>query len=251
MTKHAHSVSPETIWTSLRAEAQLIKAKEPALAAFVQSSILAEKSFLPSLARILSAKLASAEVPAKALHETFTAIYKSAAGLEQAAQHDLIATRQNDPAAHDFITPFLFFKGFQALQSHRLAHNLWRQDRRHLALHLQSRISEHFGVDIHPAAVVGHGVMMDHATGIVIGETAVVENDVLFWHGVTLGGVSLEVGDRHPKIRQGVHLGAGSTMLGPVEIGAGARVAAGSVVLENVPAGVTVAGVPARVVSKK
>jgi len=248
MTKHAHSTSPETIWPAICAEARRIKTEEPALAAFVQSNILAEQSILPSLAKILSVKLASVEITAKSLHEIFAAIYQATPGLEQAAQHDLIAARQNDPAAHDFITPFLFFKGFQALQSYRLAHSLWRQERRHLALHLQSRMSEHFGVDIHPAAIIGHGVMMDHATGIVVGETAVVENDVLFWHGVTLGGVSLETGDRHPKIKKGVHLGAGSTILGPVEVGAGSRVAAGSVVVENVPAGVTVAGVPARVV---
>lgn len=249
MTKHAHSIPPETIWPGIFTEAQAITAKEPALTAFVRNSILSE-GMLPSLAKILSVKLASVEIPAKSLHEIFTAIYQSAPGLEQAALHDLIATKHNDPAAHDFITPFLFFKGFQTLQSYRLAHNLWKQGRQHIALHLQSRISELFGVDIHPAAVIGHGVMMDHATGIVIGETALVENDVLFWHGVTLGGTSLNGGDRHPKIRQGVHLGAGATLLGPVEVGAGSRVGAGSVVVENVPAGVTVVGIPARVVSR-
>lgn len=249
MTKHVHSIPPETIWPAIRAEAQVIKKKEPALAAFVQGSILPE-GMLPSLAKILSVKLASVEISAKSLYDVFTAIYQTAPGLEQAALHDLIATKHNDPAAHDFITPFLFFKGFQTLQSYRLAHNLWRQGRTHIALHLQSRISELFGVDIHPAAVVGHGVMMDHATGIVIGETALVENDVLFWHGVTLGGTSLNGGDRHPKVRQGVHLGAGATLLGPVEVGADSRVGAGSVVVENVPAGVTVVGIPARVVSR-
>jgi len=250
MTKHAHSIPPETIWPAICTEAKRIKTEEPALAAFVQGNILAEISLLPALAKILSVKLASVEITAKSLHEIFVAIYRDASGLEQAAQHDLIAAKQNDPAAYDFLTPFLFFKGFQALQSYRLANILWKQGRRHLALHLQSRMSEHFGVDIHPAAVIGHGVMMDHATGIVIGETAVVENDVLFWHGVTLGGKSTNGGDRHPKIRQGVHLGAGSTILGPIEVGAGSRVAAGSVVVENVAAGVTVAGVPAKVVSK-
>ncbi len=251
MTKHAHSVQPEAIWSSILAEAQVIKTKESALAAFVQGNILSEESILPSLAKILSGKLASADVPAKSLHGIFTDIYKAAPGLEAAAQHDLISAMRNDPAASDFITPFLFFKGFQALQSYRLAHSLWGQGRHHLALHLQSRVSELFGVDIHPAAVIGHGVMMDHATGIVIGETAVVENDVLFWHGVTLGGKTTNGGDRHPKIRQGgVHLGASSTILGPVEIGANSRVAPGSVVVDNVPPNVTVAGVPARVVSK-
>jgi serine O-acetyltransferase len=250
MTKHAHSVEHETIWPGIVADAQALKANEPALADFVQGNILALESLLPALAKILSAKLASSEVPVKALHDIFMEVYKGMPALEEPALYDLAATKQHDPAAHDFLTPFLFFKGFHSLQAYRVSHTLWKQGRRHLALHLQSRISELFGVDIHPAAVIGHGVMMDHATGIVIGETAVVENDVLFWHGVTLGGKTLNSGDRHPKIRKGVQLGAGSTMLGPVEVGAGSRVAAGSVVLENVPAGVTVAGIPARVVSK-
>ncbi|MBI3441522.1 MAG: serine O-acetyltransferase, partial [Proteobacteria bacterium] len=156
----------------------------------------------------------------------------------------------HDPAAHDVLTPFLFFKGFHALQSYRVAHWLWGQKRNHLALYLQNRISDLFSVDVHPAAKIGSGVMMDHATGIVIGETAVVEDDVLFWHGVTLGSKTMIGGDRHPKVRKGAHLGANSTILGLIEIGAGARVAAGSTVIGNVPAGVTVAGIPAQIVSK-
>lgn len=250
MTTHAHSAAPETIWPAIFAEAQQLQAKESALSVFVQSNILAGRSLLPSLAKILSTKLATAEVPVKVLYEVFTEVYPTAPALEEAALHDLSAIRQNDPAARDFISPFLFFKGFHALQAYRLSHILWKQGRQHLALHLQSRISELFGVDIHPAAVIGHGVMMDHATGIVIGETAVVENDVLFWHGVTLGGRVLLGEDRHPKIKQGVYLGAGATILGPVVVGTSSRVAAGSVVLEDVPPGVTVAGIPAKVVNK-
>ena len=248
MTTHAHSIAQETIWSTIYAEAEQLKAKEPALADLVQGSILAEKNLLASLAKILSAKLATTEVPANLLHEAFTEVYRDNPKLQETTFHDLAAIWENDPAAHDFITPFLFFKGFHSLQTYRVGHILWKHGRRHLALHLQSRVSELFGVDIHPAAVIGHGVMMDHATGIVVGETASVDNDVLFWHGVTLGGRSLESKDRHPKVKKGVHLGAGSTLLGPIIIGPGARVAAGSVVLEDVPAGVTVAGIPARVV---
>jgi len=250
MTKHAYSVSLPTIWPGVRAEAQFIKTKEPTLATFVQNNILLEENILSSLSRILSNKLASTEVPSKSLHGVFMTVYQAAPRLEESAQRDLVSAMQNDPAAHDFITPFLFFKGYHALQAYRLAHYLWQQGRQHFAVHLQNRISEQFGVDIHPAAVIGHGVMMDHATGIVIGETAVVENDVLLWHGVTLGSKSLTGGDRHPKIRKGAQLGAGSSILGAIEVGADARVAAGSVVLDDVPAGVTVAGIPAKIVSK-
>jgi len=248
MTTHAHSLEPKAIWPALFAEAQQVHAREPTLSALIQNNILAEKSSLAALAKILSSKLSCGVIAAEGLHELFDEIYRAVPALEEAMLHDLISIRKNDPASHDFITPFLFFKGFHALQSYRFAHILWKQGRKHLALHLQSRISELFGVDIHPAAVIGHGVMMDHATGIVIGETAVVDNDVLFWHGVTLGGKTLDAVDRHPKIRQGVHLGAGATILGPIVIGAESRVAAGSVVVEDVPAGVTVAGVPAKVV---
>jgi serine O-acetyltransferase len=216
----------------------------------VQNSILGVETIMASLARILSAKLATPDVPAKSLNGIFMSVYQTTPNLEPAAQHDLISVMQNDPAAHDFITPFLFFKGYHALQGYRIANFLWHQGRQHMALYLQNRISELLDVDIHPAATIGHGVMLDHATGIVIGETAVVENDVLMWHGVTLGGRTINGGDRHPKVRQGAQLGSGAGIFGPVEIGAGARVAAGSVVLENVPANVTVAGVPAKVVGE-
>jgi serine O-acetyltransferase len=244
------SLTPAMIWPRLRAEAETVRKKEHVLAALVENNVLSETGFLAALGRMLAGKLASADVSADALRTTFTTVYQAAPALEASAQYDLISVMAHDPAAHDLLTPFLFFKGFHALQSYRIAHWLWHHDRQHLALYLQNRISCLFGVDIHPAARIGHGVMMDHATGIVVGETAVVENDVLFWHGVTLGGKTLTGGDRHPKIRKGVHLGAGSTVLGPIEVGAGAQVAAGSVVLENVPAGVTVAGIPAKVVSK-
>jgi serine O-acetyltransferase len=148
------------------------------------------------------------------------------------------------------LAPFLNFKGFHALQAYRIAHWLWNQQRQLLAVHLQNRISEVFGVDIHPAARVGSGILFDHATGIVIGETAVIEDNVSMLHGVTLGGTGKEIGDRHPKIRQGVLIGAGASILGNIEIGAGAKVAASSVVLDPVPPHCTVAGVPARIVGR-
>ena len=253
MTKHAHSAEPlplAAIWPGIRAEAEILEKKEPALAEFVRHSILTEKNITGALGKILSVKLASVNVSEKSLQEIFLSVYQSAPVLEEEAQHDLISIMKHDPAAHDLLTPFLFFKGFHALQSYRVGHWLWQQGRQHLALHLQNRISELFSVDIHPAAAIGHGVMMDHATGIVIGETTIVENDVLIWHDVTLGSRSLTGGDRHPKIKQGVHLGVGSCVLGNIEVGPGARVAAGSVVLDNVPPNVTVAGIPAKVVSK-
>ncbi len=248
MTKHAHSVPLKTIWPSVCAEAQFVKAKEPTLAAFLQNSVLDAENVLSSLGRILSTKLATAEVPAKSLLGIFMSIYQASPDLEQSAQYDLVSIMQNDPAAHDFITPFVFFKGYHALQTHRLSNWLWQRGRKHLALHLQNRMSEQLGVDIHPAATIGHGVMLDHATGITIGETSVIEHDVLIWHGVTLGSKTLTGGDRHPKIRQGAHLYAGCSVLGPVEVGAGARVAAGSIVMDNIPQGVTVAGIPAKIV---
>lgn len=251
MMTHAHSAaSPQTLWPAIRAQAQDIQAKEPLLSKLVQESVLAKDGILPALVHILSSKLATPEVSAEALHAVFKEAYKTPDDFEEAAGRDLICTIESDPAAYDLITPFLFFKGYHALQAHRVAHWLWRQGRKHEAFYFQSRVSSVFGVDIHPAAVIGRGVMMDHATGIVIGETATVGDCVLFYHGVTLGGKGTAAGDRHPKVGNGVQLGAGATVLGPITIGDGANVAAGSVVVNNVEPRVTVAGVPAKVISK-
>lgn len=161
---------------------------------------------------------------------------------------DIRAITERDPAATRFSEPLLYFKGFHALQTHRVAHWLWSEGRRELALFLQSRASEVFGVDIHPAARIGKGILVDHATGVVVGETAVVEDNVSILHEVTLGGTGKDCGDRHPKVRHGVLIGAGAKILGNVEVGEGAKIGAGSVVLEDVPAHATVAGVPAKVV---
>jgi serine O-acetyltransferase len=165
-----------------------------------------------------------------------------------AAMADLTAVRTRDPAAESYLTPFLYYKGFHALQWHRIGHWLWQSDRRDLAHFLQSRVSEIFAVDVHPAVPIGRGVFIDHGTGLVVGETSVIGNDVSILHEVTLGGTGKERGDRHPKVRDGVLLCAGAKVLGNVEIGRDAKVGAGSVVLKDVPPCATVAGVPARIV---
>ena len=184
------------------------------------------------------------------IRELIDEAFAADAGIAQAIRADLEAVRTRDPASRGYSEPFLHFKGFHALQSYRVAHWLWQQKRYALAKHLQSRISEVFGVDIHPAARVGRGIFIDHATGVVIGETATVADDVVLLHDVTLGGTGKERGDRHPKVRHGVMIGAGSKILGNIEIGEGSKVGAGSVVLEDVPAHHTVAGVPAQIVGR-
>ena len=163
---------------------------------------------------------------------------------------DLLAIRDRDPSCEDLLTPFLFFKGFQALQAHRVSHWLWMGGRIHLARHMQSRISEVFAADFHPAATVGRGIMIDHGTSLVIGETAVVEDDVSMLQEVTLGGTGKAGGDRHPKVGRGVLIGAGAKILGNIRIGEGAKVGAGSIVLDDVAPFTTVVGVPAKPVAR-
>jgi serine O-acetyltransferase len=236
------------IWPRLRQEAMAMQAGEPMLARYVHVTIMSAGDFAGALGHLLAEKLAAPELGAVPIRGLFAASRKEKPMLDDAAYRDLAAVAARDPAAGGLLPPFLFFKGFHALQSYRLAHWLWEKDRKYLALYLQNRISNLFAVDIHPAARIGSGIMMDHATGIVIGETAVVDDDVSMLHAVTLGGTGTESGDRHPKIRSGVMIGAGAKVLGHIEVGTGARIAAGSVVLQNVPKGMTVAGVPARVV---
>jgi serine O-acetyltransferase len=240
----------DQIWPRLRFEAGDVQEREPALAGYVHAVVVGRDTFADALGHLLAEELASKHMDALQLLEVILEAYVSDQAIVTAAQNDLLAIIDRDPAAQTMIVPFLFFKGFHALQSYRVAHWLWRSGRQVLALYLQSRIAKRFSVDIHPAAVIGQGVMMDHANGIVIGETSVVEDNVSFLHSVTLGGTGKESGDRHPKIRRGVMIGAGAKVLGNIEVGAGARIAAGSVVLENVPPCVTVAGVPAKVVGK-
>ena len=237
-------IALDLLWQRLRSEAGICH--DPIMAALLELNLRAHRGFAPALAALLARKLADCSVPPRPLMELATEAHLADPDLVDAAASDLVAIKERDPACPDLITPFLFFKGFQALQGYRVAHWLWRHNRRHLARHLQSRISEAFGLDIHPAANLGRRILIDHGTGIVIGETSVLEDDVSMLQGVTLGGTGKNEGDRHPKIRRGVLLGAGCKVLGNIEIGEGAKIGAGSIVLEAVPPYTTVVGNPAR-----
>jgi serine O-acetyltransferase len=240
---------PLPVWTALRIEAQEAAANEPGLASLLNATILAHHDLASALSYQVARKLGDQEMRAMSVREMADQAYASDPSLLAKVEADLRAVIERDPACKGYMQPFLFFKGFQALQTHRIAHWLWSENRTTLAFHFQSRMSELFQVDIHPAAKFGSGVFMDHATGIVVGETAEVGDDVSMLHGVTLGGTGAERGDRHPKIMRGVLLGAGAKVLGNVTIGEYAKVASGSVVLKDVPAGCTAAGVPARLVN--
>ena len=236
------------LWQTLTAETRQLVEGEPVLASFLHATILNHRDMASALSYHLASKLGNEIIPALQLREVFDQAYNTDDAIIESARCDIVATFQRDSACTNFTTPFLYFKGFHALEAYRAAHWLWRQDRRSLALVLQNRISTVFGVDIHPAAQIGKGVMLDHATGIVIGETAVVEDCVSIMQSVTLGGTGKECGDRHPKIRRGVLLGPGAKILGNIEIGCGSRVTAASVVLKSVPAHSIVTGVPGKVV---
>jgi len=238
----------DPVWSDLREEAIRMAAAEPTLASFVHATILNHERLEEALTYHLAQKLGNDDIGAMQVRQVFDQAFADAPMIGDEVRADLSAIYDRDPAVTTFVEPFLFFKGFQALQAYRVTHWLWAKGRKALAFHFQSRISEVFGVDINPAARIGRGVMIDHGTGVVIGETAVVEDDVSMLQGVTLGGTGKEQGDRHPKIRRGVMLGAGAKVLGNIEVGAYSRVGAGSVVLKDVPARCTVAGVPAKVV---
>jgi serine O-acetyltransferase len=239
-----------TIWDLMRREAERKAAEEPILGSYFYATILNHRSLGSALSFRLASKLDNPMLPTMLIRDVITEAMESQPQILAAAGRDILACYTRDPACSDLSTPFLFFKGFHALQAHRVAHWLWHRNRRTLAQFFQNQISVTLGVDMHPAARLGAGIMLDHATGVVVGETAVVEDDVSILHSVTLGGTGKSGGDRHPKIRRGVLLAAGCKVIGNIEVGAGAKVGAGSVVLENVPPGVTVAGVPARIVGK-
>ncbi|CAO3424491.1 serine O-acetyltransferase [Azospirillum doebereinerae] len=236
------------LWARLRGDAERAAAKDGLLRSFIHIAVLSHESFASALGAHLARKLGDWYITAERLADLTEAAYAGDPGIVASAVADLTAIVARDPAADSLLTPFLYFKGYHALQWHRVAHWLWSQDRGELAHFLQSRVSEVFAVDIHPAVPVGRGVFIDHGTGVVIGETAVVGDDVSILQGVTLGGTGKEHGDRHPKVRDGVLLAAGAKVLGNIEVGRFAKVGAGSVVLKPVPPGATVAGVPARVV---
>ncbi len=236
----------DATWESIHANAQAQAAGEPVLASFLHATILNHSSLEDALSFHLSNKLDSPALPAMTLREVIDSALSHNPNIGAAVRADLIAINDRDSASQSLCTPFLFFKGFHALQAYRIAHWLWQQDRQALAFYLQNRISVVFAVDIHPAAVIGKGIMLDHGTGVVIGETAVVEDDVSIMQAVTLGGTGKETGDRHPKVRSGVLISAGAKILGNIEIGHCAKVGAGSVVLKSVAPRTTVAGVPAK-----
>ena len=242
--------SVDPLWRRLCDEAEEAVRAEPLLGALIHSGLLHHPSLERALAYRFSMKLASTEMSEQILREIADEAYLNDGGLGAAARADLMAVYERDPACHRFIQPILFFKGYQAVQAYRVGNWLWRMGRKDLAYFVQMRVSEVFGVDIHPAARVGRGIMIDHAHSIVIGETAVVGDNVSMLHSVTLGGTGKEDGDRHPKIGDGVLIGAGAKVLGNIHVGHCSRIAAGSVVLEDVPHNTTVAGVPARVVGK-
>ena len=237
------------VWAALRNEAEAAAQKESALASLLAAVILNHKTLGGALSYQLARKLGDQELRAMSIREIAEEAYLRDPGLVEAAEADLKAVFERDPACKGYVQPFLFFKGFLSLQTQRVANSLWHQGRETLALYLQSRMSELFQVDIHPATKIGRGVFIDHGTGIVVGETAVIGDDVSMLQGVTLGGTGAERGDRHPKIGKGVLLGAGAKVLGNIQIGDYAKIASGSVVLKAVPAGCTAAGVPARLVN--
>ncbi|HNY30843.1 MAG TPA: serine O-acetyltransferase [Fibrobacteria bacterium] len=239
--------SVDPLWERLRREAEDIARREPFLEPLVRTCILGESRYEDALASLLSMRLAESSLPAPAMKAMFSPLLRDPA-VAEASRRDLSAVVERDPAAQSVASPFLHFKGFQSLQAYRVSHQLWIADRRDLALYVQGRISTVFGLDFHPAAKVGSGILIDHGTGVVVGETAVIGDDVSFLQGVTLGGTGKETGDRHPKIGNGVLLGAGAKVLGNIKVGDCSKVGAGSVVLHEVPPHCTVVGVPARVV---
>lgn len=238
----------DAIWQQLRKEAEAAMAAEPALTGFIYATVVSHDQLDTAICHRIAQRLGHADVDAGLIMHTFTDVLASQPDLGNAFRSDLAAVLDRDPATTRYLDPFLYFKGFHALVTYRFAHELWRQGRHDFALYLQSQASRMFAVDIHPAARLGKGLMLDHATGVVIGETATVGDNCSLLHAVTLGGSGKAVGDRHPKIGSGVLIGAGAKVLGNIHVGNCSRIAAGSVVLQDVPPHVTVAGVPARVV---
>lgn len=242
--------STDPVWQKLHDEVSAMAQSEAMLASYLYAAVLNHDSLEDALSYLLAAKLASPYLSAMSLRDVIAKALGSAPEIREAVRRDLNAVLERDPAARGVAQPFLHYKGFHALESYRVAHWLWDEGREPLAFFLQNRISEIFAVDIHPAARIGKGILIDHGTGVVIGETAVVGDNVSMLHEVTLGGTGKESGDRHPKVGNGVMIGAGAKILGNVRIGNGSKIAAGSVVLHEVPPHATVAGVPARIVGR-
>ena len=242
--------SQDPVWDRIRAETNKHASDEPILASFLHATILNHSRLESALSFHLANQLDSPTASSLLLREVMLEAFDSDDYIRCAVRADLMAVEERDSACHELYIPVLYFKGFHALQTQRVSHWLWKRGRESLAMFFQNRMSSKFGVDIHPAARMGSGIMLDHATGLVIGETAVVGNNVSILQSVTLGGTGKDEGDRHPKIGNGVLISAGAKILGNIRVGEGAKVGAGSVVLEDVPPHTTVAGVPAKVVGK-
>ena len=242
--------SIDPVWDQIQDEARQAVLDEPLVGGFIHACILHHKSLEKALSYRVAAKLASNEMSMVVVREIVEEAYTADPSLIAASRADLVAIFDRDPACHRLLQPILYFKGYQAIQAYRIGHYLWTQGHNDLAYFFQMRVSEIFGVDIHPAARIGRGIMIDHAHSIVIGETAVVGDNVSMLHSVTLGGTGKEEEDRHPKIGDGVLIGAGAKVLGNIKVGNCCRIAAGSVVLEDVPACKTVAGIPAKIVGE-
>jgi serine O-acetyltransferase len=244
----AHAGSNDSIWATLRREAEEAAAGEPALGGFIYATVTSHRRLEDSIIHRIAQRLSHSDMDGGLIQQMFADVLAKTPDLGAIFRADLSAVLDRDPACKRYLEPLLFFKGFHALATHRFSHELWKQGRKDFALYLQSQSSKIFAVDIHPAARLGRGLMLDHATGFVVGETAVVGDNCSFLHAVTLGGSGKNIGDRHPKIGSGVLIGAGAKVLGNIHVGNCSRVAAGSVVLQDVPPHMTVAGVPARVV---
>src|SRR4051812_16415946 len=236
----------DPVWARIRDEAEEVVRREPELASFIYSSILHHNTLELAVVHRIAERLDHPDVSGELIRQAYAGALEDDPSIGDAFRADMAATIDRDPAAHRYIDPLLYFKGFHAIQTHRLAHWMWKKGRKDFALYLQSRSSAVFQTDINPNARIGRGIFLDHATGLVVGETAVIDDDVSILHGVTLGGTGKENEDRHPKIRRGVMIGAGAKILGNIEVGYCARIAAGSVVLHAVPHNTTVAGVPAK-----
>ena len=234
------------LWLTIKDEVNLRIDAEPSLSPYLNLLVLSQDSLISAIASVIASKLNSDALSSKDIKNFILDVYKNCEGIAESLEKDLIFFKENDPACKYFSTPILFYKGFQGLAAYRAANCLWKNERHTMALFIQNRASEVFGVDIHPAAQILGGVMIDHATGVVIGETTQIEENVSIFQGVTLGGKGNERGDRHPKIKKGVSIYASSTILGNITIGENSTVAAGSLVLKDVDPNTTVAGIPAK-----
>ena len=240
----------DPVWARIRREAEVVVRQEPELSSFIYSSVLHHDRLEQVVVHRIAERLDHPDVSGELIRQAYQDALDDTPSLGDIFRADIVATYDRDPATNRFIEPVLYYKGFHAIQTHRLAHWLWGKGRKDFAYYLQSRASAVFNCDIHPAARIGRGMFLDHASGLVVGETAAIDDDVSMLHDVTLGGTGNEAGDRHPKIGRGVMIGAGAKILGNIEVGNCARIASGSVVVKPVPHNKTVAGVPARVIGE-